>query len=82
VIFPCTEACAVISARRRPFRHGRRFVNDDIVVGNSVWFTDSVNPVLYRLPLGPDGLLPAVSDVQRVPLTGAIVSGPGVNALA
>jgi sugar lactone lactonase YvrE len=50
------------------------------VAGNSVWFTDSVNPVLYRLPLGPNGQLPAASDVQRVPLTGAIVYGPGFNA--
>jgi sugar lactone lactonase YvrE len=62
------------------FATGPSFVNDDIVAENSVWFTDSVNPVLYRLPLGPDGQLPAASDVQRVPLTGAIVDGPGFNA--
>src|SRR5215469_13168022 len=52
------------------FATGPSFVNDDIVAGNSAWFTDSVNPVLYRLPLGPAGQLPAASDVQRVPLTG------------
>jgi len=62
------------------FATGPSFVNDDIVAGKSVWFTDSVNPVLYRLPLGLDGQLPAASDVQRVPLTGAIVYGPGFNA--
>jgi sugar lactone lactonase YvrE len=62
------------------FATGPSFVNDDIVAGNSVWFTDSVNPVLYRLPLGPNRQLPAASDVQKVPLTGAIVYGPGFNA--
>lgn len=62
------------------FATGPSFVNDDILAGNSVWFTDSVNPVLYRLPLGPDGQLPAASDVQRVSLTGAIAYGPGFNA--
>ena len=32
--------------------------------------------VLYRLPLGDDGALPAAADVQTVPLTGDYVHRP------
>ena len=41
-------------------------------------FTDSTNPVLYKLTLGPHGALPA--QAQSVPLTGDIHYGAGFNA--
>jgi sugar lactone lactonase YvrE len=46
------------------------FVNDVVVTDEAAYFTDSANPVLYRLPLGRFGELPAAEDVERLPLTG------------
>jgi sugar lactone lactonase YvrE len=31
------------------------FINDVVVTNDAAWFTDSQKPVLYRVPLGPDG---------------------------
>lgn len=44
------------------------FVNDVVVAGDSAWFTDSVNPVLYRVPLdlGPAEVVPLAGDIQYV----------------
>ncbi|MFE0148420.1 SMP-30/gluconolactonase/LRE family protein [Nonomuraea sp. NPDC059007] len=56
---------------------GAGFVNDVILTRDAAWFTDSANPVLYKLPLR-GGRLPA--DVVRVPLTGDLVYGTGINA--
>ncbi|MFI9550092.1 superoxide dismutase [Nonomuraea endophytica] len=53
------------------------FVNDVVLTRDAAWFTDSTNPVLYKLPLRGGGL-PA--DVVRVPLTGDLVYGTGINA--
>jgi sugar lactone lactonase YvrE len=52
---------------------GATFINDVVIAQGSAWFTDSVNPVLYRVPLD------LVGQVQTVPLTGAIVYGTGNN---
>ena len=54
------------------------FINDVILTGGSAWFTDSTNPVLFRLPLGPKGEPP--DQAVRVPLTGDIVYTTGINA--
>ena len=62
------------------FATGTSFVNDVILTPRAVWFTDSANPVLYKLPLGRLGELPTQDQVVRLPLTGAIVFGPGTNA--
>ncbi|GAB2622068.1 hypothetical protein GCM10027168_62550 [Streptomyces capparidis] len=47
---------------------GESFVNDVVLTPDAAWFTDSFNPVLYCLPLGPRGQLPA--EVVRLPLGG------------
>lgn len=48
------------------------FVNDAVVSGDSVYFTDSNREVLYRLALGEGGALPDADDaVSEFPLTGA-----------
>jgi sugar lactone lactonase YvrE len=53
------------------------FVNDVVVTRTAAWFTDSMRPFLYRVPLGPDG---SPGDTfQAVPLTGDIVFQPGFN---
>jgi sugar lactone lactonase YvrE len=50
---------------------GTTFINDVALVGGSAWFTDSNNPVLYRLDCGR---------VTNVPITGDFVYGAGLNA--
>lgn len=52
------------------------FVNDVILTRDSAWFTDSNQPVLYKLPLGQKGQLPGQSAVRTVPLTGEYEHNP------
>jgi sugar lactone lactonase YvrE len=56
------------------------FVNDVVLTPSGAFFTDSTNPVLYHLPVGPAGELPAQDGVVRIPLSGAIEYGDGINA--
>jgi sugar lactone lactonase YvrE len=53
------------------------FINDVILTRDAAWFTDSTNPVLFKLPLRR-GTLPA--QAVRVPLTGDIAYTTGNNA--
>jgi sugar lactone lactonase YvrE len=60
---------------------GAGFINDVVLTPTAAWFTDSINPVLYKLPLR-GGKLPA--RVETVPLTGDIVyraEGFNVNGI-
>lgn len=52
---------------------GPTFVNDVAVAGTDAWFTDSVNAVLYRVPLD-------LGEAETVPITGDLVYEPGFNA--
>lgn len=52
------------------------FVNDVVVTPEMVWFTDSLQPVLYGLPIGPAGRLPRPDQVVRLPLSGEFESVP------
>lgn len=52
------------------FNDAAALVNDVVATDDAVWFTDSINPVLYKLPLGEDGELPAPDDFEVLPLTG------------
>jgi hypothetical protein len=54
------------------------FINDVTLTGGAAWYTDSTNPVLFKLPLGRHGTLPA--EAVRVPLTGDIAYTTGNNA--
>jgi hypothetical protein len=51
---------------------GQTFINDVVLTRRAAWFTDSLTPALYRVPLAADGGLPAPEDVQTLPLTGDI----------
>ena len=52
--------------RRLPAHAGEpRFINDNVLTKDAVYFTDSRRPWFYRLPLGDEGELPAASDVRR-----------------
>jgi hypothetical protein len=55
------------------------FINDVVVTQDAAWFTDSFNPVLYKVPIAPNGRPGAQSDVEVVPLTGDIVFMPDFN---
>ncbi|MEU7894901.1 superoxide dismutase [Nonomuraea sp. NPDC049152] len=49
-------------------------VNDVFLAKGAAWFTDSTNPVLYKVPADLRG------DVTKLPLTGAIQYQTGINA--
>jgi len=57
------------------------FINDVVVTRGGAYFTDSVNQVLYRIPIGHDGSLG--STAETIPLTGdiAYVAGFNVNGI-
>jgi sugar lactone lactonase YvrE len=56
------------------------FINDVVLTPDAAYFTDSINPTLYKLPLGRNGALPAADQVVDIPLGGDFVTGPGFNA--
>ncbi|QGV77512.1 superoxide dismutase [Streptomyces ficellus] len=60
---------------------GPTLVADVVLTPDGAWFTDALAPVLYHLPLGPDGALPGPGDVRRVPLTGDLVYTEGLNVM-
>jgi outer membrane protein assembly factor BamB len=53
------------------------FINDNVVTRRGVYFTDSNVPQLYFIPFGRKG---ALGELQRIPITGDFVYGPGFNA--
>jgi hypothetical protein len=55
---------------------GTTFVNDVVVTQDAAYFTDSLNPVLYVVPLGPGG---APGPSQTLPLTGELQYTAGFN---
>jgi len=54
------------------------FVNDVILSKDAAWFTDSLQPVLYKVAFGRHGRLPAKA--QTVPLSGDYQHTAGNNA--
>ena len=56
------------------------FINDVIVTSRAAYFTNSLQAVFYRVPLGPAGQLPAAGEVESVPLTGDFEQVEGFNA--
>jgi sugar lactone lactonase YvrE len=56
------------------------FVNDIVLTPEAAWVTDSLAPVLYKLPYGRRGALPSQADVVRIPLGGDITFQDGFNA--
>jgi sugar lactone lactonase YvrE len=58
---------------------GGSFINDVVVTKKAAWFTDSLKPVLYRVPLGPAGRPGDAAAFSTVNLTSPYVHGTGVN---
>ncbi|HET6985469.1 MAG TPA: superoxide dismutase, partial [Kribbella sp.] len=54
------------------------FVNDVILSKNAAWFTDSLQPVLYKVSIGRHGKLSATA--RTLPLSGDYQQTPGTNA--
>lgn len=46
------------------------FVNDVILSNDAAWFTDSANPVLFRVAVPADGILGSPEAVSTLPLSG------------
>jgi hypothetical protein len=55
---------------------GTGLVNDVVLTRDAAYFTDSFRPVLYRVPLAPNGDL-APGGAEEIPLSGDYVSVPG-----
>jgi sugar lactone lactonase YvrE len=55
------------------------FINDVVVSKTAAWFTDSFKPVLYQVPLGPNGAPGPQSAVKTVPLSGDYQHQSGFN---
>lgn len=63
------------------FRDADTFVNDVVITRQAVWFTDSRQPTLYKVPLGRHGQLPDQAGIQKLALTGDLVVTPGATNL-
>ncbi|MDG4827382.1 superoxide dismutase [Asanoa sp. WMMD1127] len=59
------------------FTDGTSFVNDVILTPDAAWFTDSQQPVLYKVPFGRFGTLG--DRFETVPLSGDFVFTPGAT---
>jgi hypothetical protein len=69
---------AATGATVRAFEVGAgAFVNDVVVAKDAAWFTNSFEPVLYRLPLSPDGT--PGDELETIPLTGDFTLQDGFN---
>jgi sugar lactone lactonase YvrE len=55
------------------------FVNDVIVTKDAAYFTDSRQPAIYRVALGPDGA--PTDEVETITVTGDFMFQAGVNNL-
>lgn len=55
------------------------FLNDVVLTPQGAFVTDSLVPVLYKLPFGRSGQLPAQGDVVSIPLGGDVVYEAGFN---
>jgi sugar lactone lactonase YvrE len=55
------------------------FVNDVVITPDAAYFTDSLNPVLYKVPRFHSGRVATQAEVVTLPLTGDFVPVPGFN---
>ena len=56
---------------------GPTLILDAVVLRDAVYFTDALRPVLYRMPLGPNGALPSHTAIQVLPYSGDFKFVPG-----
>lgn len=53
------------------------FINDVVITREAAYFTNSFQPILYRVPLENNGYLPDSPTVEEIPLKGDYVFTPG-----
>ena len=56
------------------------FINDVVVTKDAAYFTNSFQPILYKVPLESIAESPTMPEVIRIPLSGDYQSVPGFNA--
>jgi sugar lactone lactonase YvrE len=56
---------------------GPAFINDVVITQDAAYFTNSQQPVIYRVPLRNNGKLPGSPTVEEIPLSGDYVFTPG-----
>jgi sugar lactone lactonase YvrE len=56
------------------------FINDVVVTKDAAYFTNSFQPILYKVPLESIAESPAMPEVIKIPLSGDYESVPGFNA--
>jgi hypothetical protein len=61
------------------YSFGGTFVNDVVVTAKAAYFTDSYQPVLYTVPLGWGGRLPAPSAAQTIQLPAGLGAADAFN---
>lgn len=61
---------AAIGTEVAEYKFDGGFINDVVVTSSAAYFTDSSKPILYRLALGPNGLLPGLNDFETLLLGG------------
>ena len=49
---------------------GDRFINDVVITKDAAYFTNSAQPVIYRVALEKNGELPTTPEVEEIPLSG------------
>ena len=53
------------------------FINDVVITNDAAYFTNSFQPILYKVPLANNGELPATPTVEAIPLGGDYQFTPG-----
>ena len=56
-------------------------INDVVVTKGGAYFTDSLNPVLYKVPIAPDGGLGAPETIALTGPAAAILGFPNLNGI-
>ena len=56
------------------------FINDVVVTKDAAYFTNSFQPILYKVPLESIAESPTMQEVIKIPLSGDYQSVPGFNA--
>jgi sugar lactone lactonase YvrE len=69
-----TASGAEVAVRQLADPAAGTFVNDVVVTRDSAWFTDSAQPRLYRLPIGPGGV---VGGAETLALSGPAADTSG-----
>jgi outer membrane protein assembly factor BamB len=74
-----SETGATVASFKLAATPGPTFINDVIITPGAAYVTDSMRPVLYRLPLNDEGNLPAQSEVEILGLKGDYAHQAGFN---